>query len=351
METAGLAGLEVTPDPRWREIDIGRWEGLTRAEVHARYPDESARAAAGEPVRLGGGESWVELHDRIRTALEQLIGEASDGSRVAVVTHGGVIHAAVEAGFARGGHDLTDLTNDGSRRLGPLRNASVTDVIATEGGFHLKVFNDVTHLGTDSEDEAAIALIRHGESEANLMGRWHGRTDGPLSERGRSQAEALGARHPAVSRVYTSPLRRARATAEAFAAHHHLPVGIRDDLIEIDFGAWEDLTFTEISQRHPEEWSAVFEHGHDLPRGGTGETFDGAGKRLDGAIGDVSMMHPGERIALVSHGGLIWAAAARILGIGWSAWRSLSIPGNATVSNVRVTDGSSVLVDYNTGTG
>src|SRR3989304_1577276 len=59
---------------------------------------------------------------------------------------------------------------------------------------------------------------------------------------GRARAEPLGARHPAVSRVYTSPLRRARATAEAFAAHHHLPVGIRDDLIEIDFGAGGGLT-------------------------------------------------------------------------------------------------------------
>jgi probable phosphoglycerate mutase len=142
---------------------------------------------------------------------------------------------------------------------------------------------------------------------------------------------------------------RARATAEALAAPHGLSVATRHDLVEIDFGEWEDMTFAEISARHPEEWSAVFEHGHDLPRGRTGETFAGAGARLGAAIQEVAARHPGERVALVCHGGLIWAATARILGIPWRAWRSLSIPANASLSHVRIEDRGPVLVDYNTG--
>jgi len=346
METAALGGLDPRPDPRWREIDLGRWEGLTRGEVHERFPEEVARIAAGDEVKLGGGESWQDLTDRIGRALAELVSEVPDDSRVLLLTHGGVIHAAVEAGFALIGHALTD---DAIRRLGPLGNASITDVAFGPGVFQLRSFNDVTHLDGDYTDGAAIALIRHGESEANVTGRWHGRTDGPLSDRGRVQAAALGARYPRVNMVYASPLQRARATAEAFAAPHRLSVSIRDDLVEIDFGAWEDMTFAEISARHPEEWSAVFEAGHDLPRGGTGETFAAAGRRLAAAIDDIAAHHSGQRIALVSHGGLIWAASARILGIDWRAWRSLAIPGNASVTHVRVVDGSAVLADYNTG--
>src|SRR3989304_2196989 len=146
-------------------------------------------------------------------------------------------------------------------------------------------------------------LSRHGESEANVAGRWHGRADGPLSEHGRAQAVALGERYLDVTRVFASPLARARETAEAFAASHHIEVGIRDDLVEIDLGVWENLTVAEISERHPDEGAAVFEHGHDLPRGGTGETSAGAGARLGAAIDDGAARPPRGRGAVGGRGG------------------------------------------------
>ena len=149
--------------------------------------------------------------------------------------------------------------------------------------------------------------------------------------------------------VYASPLERARATAEALAAPHGLAVSMRDDLVEIDFGSWEGLTVAEIAERHPDLWAAVFEHDQDLPRGGTGETFLQAGERLAAALADIAGMHANERVALVSHAGLIWAVSARILGIDWRAWRSLALPANASVTTVRMDGGAPVLVDYNTG--
>lgn len=343
METARVAGFDPVPDRRWREIDIGNWEGLTRHQVLERFPDEIARANAGEPIRLGGGESWAQLAARVEQAMGELVDEVPDGSRVLVFTHGGVIHAAVEAGLAVAGR-----TNDGNRRLGHVRNASISDVVAARGAFRLDSYNDTVHLGDRSPDGSTIALIRHGESEANVAGRWHGRTDGPLSERGRVQAAVLGERYPGVNRVFASPLKRARDSATAFAAPHGVEVAIRDDLVEIDFGVWENLTFGEISERHPEEWAAVYEHGYDLPRGGTGETFAGAGARLGAVIEEIAARHAGERVALVSHGGLIWAAVARILGLDWRAWRGLAIPRNASVTHVTV-DGFPSVVDYNTG--
>ncbi len=346
IETARLAGLDAVPDPRWREVDIGAWEGLTREEVRERYADDHARIAAGEPVPLGGAESWADLADRIGRSLSTLASELPDGSRVAIMAHGGVVRAAITAGFRAAGHPLT---GPGIRALGPPRNTSITEMgIGRDGEFHLKSYNDSGHLPAEAFDGSVVVLVRHGESEANVSGAWHGRTDGPLSERGHAQAAALGERYEWVDRVFASPLERARVTADALARANGLLVEVRDDLVEVDLGEWEGLTVGEIAAGHPELWSAIFERGEDLPRGVTGETFGASGERLDAAIADLVARHPGKRIALVSHGGLIWAAVARILQIDWRGFRCLGFPDNAGVTHVRAGTAGLVVADYNT---
>lgn len=80
---------DVTPqaDDAWAEIDHGGWEGLTYAEVVARYPDEArARWAAGIHGRAGGGESLAEVHARVAEAWRAMLREHR-GGRVLVVTH------------------------------------------------------------------------------------------------------------------------------------------------------------------------------------------------------------------------------------------------------------------------
>ena len=338
IETAELAGLDPKPDPAWREIDIGVWEGMTRDEVHERYPHEIAAVRSGEPVKMGGGESWFDLGARIQSTFDELVADAADGSRILVVTHGGVIHAVIAGHMSFRDHRVP-------WPIDRVRNTGITEVAVDGGSFRLISFNDRGHL--DDDGAAAVALIRHAESEANAAGRWHGVSDGPLTARGRDQAAALGARYAGVSRVYSSPLERARATAEAFARVHALPVEVLLELIEVDFGAWEGLTPHEIAERHPEDWAAVFEAGEDRPRGGTGETFAAVGDRLAGVIDRMERTHPGERIALFSHGGAIWSLTARILGLSWSSWRRLAMPSNTSVSHIRVESGRHMLVDYN----
>ncbi|MDP2624329.1 MAG: histidine phosphatase family protein, partial [Actinomycetota bacterium] len=252
IETAELAGLDPKPDPAWREIDIGVWEGMTRDEVHERYPHEIAAVRSGEPVKMGGGESWFDLGARIQSTFDELVADAADGSRILVVTHGGVIHAVIAGHMSFRDHRVP-------WPIDRVRNTGITEVAVDGGSFRLISFNDRGHL--DDDGAAAVALIRHAESEANAAGRWHGVSDGPLTARGRDQAAALGARYAGVSRVYSSPLERARATAEVFARVHAVPVEVLLELIEVDFGAWEGLTPHEIAERHPEDWAAVFEAG------------------------------------------------------------------------------------------
>jgi len=83
-------GLPIVEDARLREIDVGSWSGLTRAEVEARFPEGFARWRAGE---IGhDGETREELTERVVAAIER-IAEAHAGETVLVVTHGGAIRA------------------------------------------------------------------------------------------------------------------------------------------------------------------------------------------------------------------------------------------------------------------
>ena len=344
MQTADLAGLDPIADAEWREMDIGVWEGLTRSEVQERFPEEIGRLRAGDrSVSMGGGESWHDFGTRVADAVERLVAETPPGSRVLVMAHGGVIHAA-----------LSERLGFRSRRPWPISrilNAAVTEVVADDDLFHLQVLNDARHapIVTGNEDETGmpIALIRHGESEANVNGRWHGRTDGPLTERGLGQGAELAESYNGITRVFSSPLQRTRLTAEAFAGPFELPVDVADGLIEIDFGTWEGLTTTEIGDQFPTEWHRVFAEGADIPRGGTGETFAEAGARMEAQIRKLADQNPTHRLGLFTHGGAIWALASRVMGIEWSGYRKLSIPDNTSLTHIRFEGGAPVLMDYN----
>jgi len=87
---AGRIGLAVVEDAALREIDVGSWSGLTRAEVEQRFPDGYARWQAGE---IGhDGETREELTDRVVAAVER-IARAHRDQTVLAVTHGGAIRA------------------------------------------------------------------------------------------------------------------------------------------------------------------------------------------------------------------------------------------------------------------
>ncbi|HTS02244.1 MAG TPA: histidine phosphatase family protein [Thermoanaerobaculia bacterium] len=91
-----------------------------------------------------------------------------------------------------------------------------------------------------------IRLARHGESEGNFAGSLQGsRFDGPLSARGRLQAEALAIRlaEEGIDAVWTSPMARAKETAAIVAAPHGISLSIDADLVEFDWGVWSGRPF------------------------------------------------------------------------------------------------------------
>jgi ribonuclease H / adenosylcobalamin/alpha-ribazole phosphatase len=96
-------------------------------------------------------------------------------------------------------------------------------------------------------------LLRHGQTEHTPERWFSGRNDLPLSRTGRAEAEAAAARAAelGIEVIVASPLRRTRETAEIVAATLGLPVEFDDDLIELDFGDIEGMTFAEAPAGRP----------------------------------------------------------------------------------------------------
>jgi ribonuclease H / adenosylcobalamin/alpha-ribazole phosphatase len=102
-------------------------------------------------------------------------------------------------------------------------------------------------------------LLRHGATELSAEHRFSGRGDVALTKEGVKQARLTGRRlagEPGVDVVVTSPLQRARRTAEAVAEATGAALIVDDGLVEADFGAWQGLTFAEAAQKWPDELAA-----------------------------------------------------------------------------------------------
>ncbi|MED7953518.1 bifunctional RNase H/acid phosphatase [Streptomyces sp. BE303] len=156
-------------------------------------------------------------------------------------------------------------------------------------------------LGTPT----TFVLLRHGETHLTPEKRFSGSggTDPELSEKGRWQAEraaeALAARG-SVQAVVASPMLRTRQTAETVAARFGLDVRYEDGLREVDFGAWEGLTFGEVQERHPEDLTAWLGSAKARPTGG-GESFTTLTHRVGVARDKVLARYPGKTVLVVSH--------------------------------------------------
>jgi probable phosphoglycerate mutase len=144
-------------------------------------------------------------------------------------------------------------------------------------------------------------LVRHGEASGNRELRYLGATDSPLTDRGHEQARqlALAVHTFAPTALYSSPLARARVTAQAIAATTGLPVNIEDDLREQSFGQWEMLTRAEV-QAADRERLAAWESGADVAPP-EGESLFQVRERLLGLTERLVARHPGATLALVSH--------------------------------------------------
>jgi 2,3-bisphosphoglycerate-dependent phosphoglycerate mutase len=196
-----------------------------------------------------------------------------------------------------------------------------------------------------------LYLIRHGQSDFDWAGeRWASargdQWNPPLSDTGREQAALLAKRllvmHLEPFRVYSSPLRRAAETAEAFAHEVGTDVMFDDELVEAHIGGWEGKPFEEIIESDP----GIVQHlrhqraiWHRAPGAEQGDRFR---TRVRDAIERLLVKHPDENLLLFAHGGVINAYVGEVLGLGQEMF---FLPENTSLNSVDV-DGDARSVRF-----
>lgn len=165
---------------------------------------------------------------------------------------------------------------------------------------------------------AHIHLCRHGQDMDNVNGILNGHRNEPLSELGRAQAAAVADKIKesgvTYSAIYSSPLQRALATASAIGAAVGLPVEVRDDLIERDFGVLSGKSYADIPKYAGDNLLQGDKVLYFLSVEGC-ETFDKCYERAQGVLADVDAKHSGQHVLLVCHGDIgkmLQAARAKV---------------------------------------
>lgn len=157
-----------------------------------------------------------------------------------------------------------------------------------------------------------LELLRHGETE--LGGGLRGSLDDALTETGWTQLRKAVADGSRWDRLISSPLQRCARFAEELAAQHGVPLSLEPDLQELHFGAWEGRNTAELMQTSAEDlgrfWSDPY--GFTPPEGEPLLAFEA---RILSALQRLQACHVGERLLLVTHGGVIRLLLARARGL------------------------------------
>ena len=165
-----------------------------------------------------------------------------------------------------------------------------------------------------------LIVVRHGETLYNTRNQYQGHSDSPLTADGEAQARALAPRIHALgtaTALYCSDLKRARRTAELIALPGHHRVTPDPLLRERGYGIFEGRSRDEVQQAMP---AGDIDY---APPGG--ESQRQLLRRVTGAFDAIATRHSGERVVVVSHGGVLIAFAKHVLGLPPAAPRRFHI--------------------------
>ena len=148
-----------------------------------------------------------------------------------------------------------------------------------------------------------IIFLRHGQAKNNTERILAGRTEGvPLTDTGIKQAEhtAQLLAEMNISAIYSSPIERAKHTAEIAGKHNSLDVTIDDRLIELDMGKFTGMPYDEIFKSHGNVFMKFYNGELEIAHNGV-ETFPDVKKRILGIVDHIIEKHPDENVLLVTH--------------------------------------------------
>lgn len=181
-----------------------------------------------------------------------------------------------------------------------------------------------------------ILLVRHGETAWNREGRYQGRTDIPLSPTGETQVRALGVRlaHVPIARAVSSPLARAKRTAEAILAGRDVALELDAGLVEISHGDWEGQLSSDVEAAHAEmlgTWRTRPDR--DVPAGPGAETLGEVEARAWPVLERMTM-HLGadDTLLVAAHDAVNRVLLCRVLGLPMTrVWAFRQAPATLNV--------------------
>jgi probable phosphoglycerate mutase len=149
----------------------------------------------------------------------------------------------------------------------------------------------------------SIIFLRHGQAKNNTERILAGRTPGiPLTEKGIDQAEKAAEflEEMNISAIYSSPIERAKDTAEIVGKHNSIDIRIDERLIELDMGKFTGVPYDEIFSSHGNVFMKFYKGELEIAHNGV-ETFADVKKRVLGIVDHVIENHPDENVVLVTH--------------------------------------------------
>ncbi len=184
-----------------------------------------------------------------------------------------------------------------------------------------------------------IIFLRHGQAKNNTERILAGRTEGvPLTDTGIKQSEhtAQLLEHMNISTIYSSPIERAKHTAEIAGKHNSLDVTIDDRLNELDMGKFTGMPYDEIFKSHGNVFMKFYNGELEIAHNGV-ETFSDVKKRILGMVDHVIEKHSDENILFVTHMDPIKAMLSTVVGLSPTNLYELII-ANASLNIFREKD-------------
>ena len=188
-----------------------------------------------------------------------------------------------------------------------------------------------------------LYVTRHGETDFNVEKRYTGSTDIPLNTRGFQQAEELANKLSAINFdiIVSSPLLRAKQTAEIIHKSFGVPIIIMDEFMEINVGVYEGLTKEEAQVQYPEVWAKLAEIWSklgsrpldDAPTGG--ETLRQVDARIAAGLAKLKKEHTESKVLLVCHAFAARTINRQITGLSFADMDSFTL-GNCEIIEYRI---------------
>jgi len=191
---------------------------------------------------------------------------------------------------------------------------------------------------SESQETAKIYLGRHCKTAWNLEHRLIGTTDLPLCDVGWAEIEETLPIIESLNfdRIVTSPLKRAHDTSKTYADKIGIPLGIHQDLRELDHGDWNGQKYDDLLADPNSDFTKWFIDGDtSVPIPNGPETMEEVQERIVRTISEIALSYPGEKVLVVMHKHIRSIFTCYLLGVDLSNFRANI---NETVEPIELTD-------------